>query len=461
MKFNAPVHTKSSHWFWRLVMVLMMAALLILPYSEPVSASTAPSVTIVSVNMDVSVSVRFDHFPANTNFVARMGVYGTAGQEITAFGSGEGGTFTATFTIPAGLRGVKTLFIRLDSKTGNYHAYNYFTNNPAGSGVIVPSSSTAAIPTFSVENVIKDNQVTIKTYHLPANVSFVVRMGAYGTLGVGGEVVNTFNSGTGGTINATFNIPASLHGSYRIAIRMDGQTGGYYSYNWFYNDVAAAPTAVAPGYVGIPTFGIQSVAVDDSVTILTNNLPAGIDFVVRMGVYGSYAIGGSEVGTFNSGTGGAVTKTFTIPAGLKGKAQIAIRMDSTVGGFYAYNWFYNNTAPVATPTPGPTATPGPTVAPGYSGYPTFYITAVKKDVSVTVRAYNLPPAQTFGVRMNVYGSYGIAGTLVTTFDSAAGGTQDFTFAIPDALKSSQRIALRMDSSLGFYAFNWFWNNSTY
>jgi hypothetical protein len=44
----------------------------------------------------------------------------------------------------------------------------------------------------------------------------------------------------------------------------------------------------------------------------------------------------------NSGTGGAFSKTFTIPAALAGRYKIAIRLETASGYYYAYNWFYNN-----------------------------------------------------------------------------------------------------------------------
>jgi hypothetical protein len=62
-----------------------------------------------------------------------------------------------------------------------------------------------------------------------------VRMGPIGTKAIGGIVVGTTDSGTGGSFEATYNIPASLAGSALIAIRMDSANGFYYSYNWFYN----------------------------------------------------------------------------------------------------------------------------------------------------------------------------------------------------------------------------------
>jgi hypothetical protein len=61
-------------------------------------------------------------------------------------------------------------------------------------------------------------------------------MGAYGTRGQGGIAVGTFASNAGGSLAATFTIPAALKGYDRIAIRMQSPTSGYYSYNWFWNN---------------------------------------------------------------------------------------------------------------------------------------------------------------------------------------------------------------------------------
>ncbi len=62
-----------------------------------------------------------------------------------------------------------------------------------------------------------------------------------------------------------------------------------------------------------------------------------------MGPYGSFGIDGTAVGTTETGAGGTITATYTIPADLAGSYQIAIRMESPYN--YAYNWFYNVTAP--------------------------------------------------------------------------------------------------------------------
>jgi hypothetical protein len=319
----------------------------------------------------------------------------------------------------------------------------------------------ATIPTFSIVAVVTDTSVTIRTSNFPANQLFTVRMGAYGTQAIGGIIVGTTNSGAGGTFEETYAIPASLAGSYRIAIRMDSP-GGYFAYNWFYNaTVAVTPGTVVPPISGIPTFKIQAVVKDTTVTILTNNFPPNQTFTVRMGPMGTRAIGGIVVGTTDSGVGGAFSATYNIPAALAGSYQIAIRMDSPQG-YYAYNWFYNNTTgpvtPTATITPGgPTLTP---TTPPYTGIPTFSIQGVVRDVSVSILTNNFPPNQTFTVRMGPYGTAGIGGIVVGTTNSGTGGTFSETYSIPAALAGSSRIAIRLESPQGYFAYNWFWNNTT-
>jgi hypothetical protein len=306
---------------------------------------------------------------------------------------------------------------------------------------LAPASAVEAgvIPTFSILSVDKDVSVTIMTYNLPASQDFTVRMGAYGTLGIGGIVVKTTSSGVGGSQKLTYDIPVSLKGSKRIAIRMDS-TKGYYAYNWFWNNTA--PGGTSTGYSGIPTFSITAVEKDVKVTLKTKNLPPSQTFTVRMGAYG-----GVIVGTVDSAAGAVQTLSFNVPASLKGSTRIAIRMDSSLG-YYAFNWFWNN------------STSGGTVTPGYSGIPTFAIQAVVKDVSVTVKTKNLPPSQNFTVRMGAYGTLGLGGVVVAVLNSGVGGVQTLSFTIPASLKGSSRLAVRMDSDKGYYAYNWFWNTST-
>ena len=315
----------------------------------------------------------------------------------------------------------------------------------------IDTVQASTIPTFSIVSVVEDSKVTIKTYNFPKNIDFKVTMGKYGTRGIGGTLITTTNSGEGGSLSLTYDIPAGLKGLDRIAIRLEGTTGGYYSYNWFWNNTSEVSSGTTPGYSGIPTFSIVSVEEDSKVTIKTNNFPKDVDFKVLMGKYGTKGIGGTLVTTTNSGDGGVLTLTYDIPAGLKGLDRIAIRLEATSGGYYAFNWFWNNDSEVAAPV---------TPVPGYTGIPTFMITAVVEDTTVTIKTNNFPKDVEFKVLMGKYGTAGIGGFEVATTDSGDGGALTLTYNIPDSLKGLDRIAIRLQAtSGGYYAYNWFWNNT--
>lgn len=208
-----------------------------------------------------------------------------------------------------------------------------------------PNPSPGAIPTFSIVSVDKDKSVTIKTSNFPAKDSFDVRMGAFGTKGINGKLIETIDSNKGGSFTANFKIPVSLRGSERIAIRLESNTGSkYFAYNWFYNNTSGGNSGnPSSGYKGFPTFTVVSVVKNDSVTIKTSNLPKKDTFDVYMGKIGTRGLNGIKVDTTSSGQGGSLTLTYKIPEKLKGEYQIAIRMQSPTSGYFAYNWFYNNT----------------------------------------------------------------------------------------------------------------------
>jgi hypothetical protein len=230
------------------------------------------------------------------------------------------------------------------------------------------SVRASAIPTISIVSVIRDETVTIRTQNYPSGVTFTARMGAMGTRGIGGTVVGTTPSAEGGSFLTTYEIPDSLHGSYRIAIRLDSPEG-YYSFNWFYNntteDVAdAPPPAPAPGYSGYPTFMIAAVVRDETVTIRTSNFPPEQTFTARIGSIGTRGVGGTVVGTTATDEGGSFLVTYSIPAAYRGASRLSIRMDSPQG-YFAYNWFYNNTTAPVDGAPPPAAaadSPAPAAA---------------------------------------------------------------------------------------------------
>ncbi len=202
-------------------------------------------------------------------------------------------------------------------------------------------------PTFSIVSVKTDKTVTIKAHNFPAHDTFKVMMNYIGTHGVNGVVVDTINTGAGGSFTATFSIPNALKGQYQIAIRLQSTSGsGYYAYNWFYNNTKYTGTGGAynytGGYYGYPYITVVSVVKNKNVTLKITNLPKNDKYKVLLGKIGTLGVNGTNVGTFTTGKGGTKTIKVQIPASLQGKSQIAVRIQSVGGsGYYAYNWFYN------------------------------------------------------------------------------------------------------------------------
>lgn len=109
-----------------------------------------------------------------------------------------------------------------------------------------PPPETGPIPTISILEVVKNVSVTIRAHDFPANVDFKARMGFIGTKGIDGFMVDTINSGKGGSFTVTLGIPERLHGEKQIAIRLESEEG-YYSYSWFDNTSSwSAPVTTDP-----------------------------------------------------------------------------------------------------------------------------------------------------------------------------------------------------------------------
>ncbi|MGB7876015.1 MAG: hypothetical protein WBL25_16660, partial [Anaerolineales bacterium] len=99
--------------------------------SPPAPApAVIPTIAILSVVEDESVTIRANNYPANTKFdvfMGKMGTNGVNGIKVDSINSRNGGTFTATFEIPRKLRGEDQIAIRLEGSSG-YYSYNWFKN---------------------------------------------------------------------------------------------------------------------------------------------------------------------------------------------------------------------------------------------------------------------------------------------------------------------------------------------
>lgn len=237
--------------------------------------------------------------------------------------------------------------------------------------------------------------------------------------------------------------------------------------------IAGVATASTPPAATIPTISIIDVVAGQTVTIQTANFPPDQTFRVTMGKIGTRGIDGIEVDSTNSEAGGVLTETYTIPPELRDEALISIRLESPQG-FFSYNWFFNTTASVpvtgttATPAPTATATLSPTPAPtgtttpatAVSGIPTITITGVVRDQQVSIQAANFPPDQNVRVMLGKMGTRGISGIVVDTTPSGSTGSFSGIYSIPSELAGMGQIAIRLESTGGYFGYNWFFNNTT-
>jgi hypothetical protein len=215
-------------------------------------------------------------------------------------------------------------------------------------------------------------------------------------------------------------------------------------------------SAAQAAYSGHPYIEIVAVDKNDWVTIRAYNLPRYDTFAVLQNYMGTRGKNGVNVGTLKSGSNSSVTQTYPIAGAFKDQKRIAIRLQSTTGsGYFAYNWFYHKNSGAQPPS----GTTPPSS--GYTGYPTFSIKSVVRNVSVTIVTKNLPPNDTFAVKMNYMGTRGKNGYTVATLNTGAGGKQTLTYNIPAELHGQRRIAIRLQSTSGsgYFAYNWFYNNT--
>jgi hypothetical protein len=203
------------------------------------------------------------------------------------------------------------------------------------------------------------------------------------------------------------------------------------------------PVQAADGFF----IDVVSVKADESVTIRYRSAPANYLFTVRMDVAGNKALNGIVVAETNSGSGGSFQETYKIPAELQGKKTIAIRVDSTRGGFYSFNWFNNTTFTAAIPATG-------TTKPVLTGRgPAVKVLGIKGDM-MTVRATGFPANVTFSVRVGPFYGFAKQGEVMGTVYSGKGGDFDFNIKISNRVKANELGALRLDGS-GYYAYNAF------
>lgn len=309
----------------------------------------------------------------------------------------------------------------------------------------------AGVPTFTIVSVKVDESVRIRTSNFPANTLFTVRMDVVGKAGVNGIIVTQTNTGAGGAFEETYAIPAELKGKAQLAIRLESNSG-HYAFNWFNNATSGSTPVVIPTAApGVPVTGtginikIAGVTANKTVTIDANNFPANVNFRIRIGPFYNFWKGGEVVGTINSGNGGNFRFSVNLPSVVNNVELVSVRLDSTTGGYYAYNAFKNVDAAVV--TPGNSPTPVSTVG-------TCTVTSnVPGSVSKSAE---------FDARWTIKNTSNKTWDMNNTDYKFVSGTEmhkrDSRYDMPNTVKPGQSITLIVDMVApkysGYYSTNW-------
>ncbi|TAK14192.1 MAG: hypothetical protein EPO32_02410 [Anaerolineae bacterium] len=206
----------------------------------------APSTKVLNVVKDTEVTLQLFNMAPEKEFLVTMGPIGTQGIGGFVVGTqttGEGGSFIVTYPIPAQLQGEALISIRLQSTSSGHYAYDYFANEDGYNAVTGGTSTTnpnwvlpaGTYPSFEIVSVVVDSKVSITGVNFTKDDIYTVRLGLYGSEGVGGFIVGTIETGDQSAFSATFDIPESLRGLDMIAIRLESQNADYYAFNFFYN----------------------------------------------------------------------------------------------------------------------------------------------------------------------------------------------------------------------------------
>lgn len=327
-----------------LVMILTAAAL-----PTAASAAATPLIDIVGVKPDESVTIRANDFPANVDFIVRMDASGNRGENglpVASLNSGRGGAFEATIPIPAQLKGVATIAIRLESKPG-WFAYNWFTNKVGGvqptpqpAPTVQPTAQPQPVPVtgpkpfLSILAVRSNELVELEARNMPANTNLTVRVGPFVNFYRDYVTTPTVRTDANGYARWTVTLPAVVQNVEMVTVRIDG--GGRYAFNAFEN--------VTRGTVGgVPVTSTGTCQVTSVVPTSSVGTRADLDVVWTVKNTSSKNWEASSV-DYKYVSGSKIQKrgdAFDLPATVKPGESIRIVLDvtaPTTAGNYSTNW---------------------------------------------------------------------------------------------------------------------------
>jgi hypothetical protein len=328
--------------------------------------------TLWAVGYTSGLSAQSNNFTvtaAATSLSPTSGTVGTAGVTISAKGfaatsaltvtvggvnatitsggtTDSNGSSTVTFTIPAAPHGAQAVVVS-DGTNSATSATNF----------TVTQSATGLSPTSGP---VGTTGVTILAQGFIASHALTVTVG-----GTSASITTGGTTGTNGATTVTFTIPAAPHGAQAVVVS-DGTNSATSATNF---TVTQSATGLSPTSGPVGTTGV---------TILAQGFIASHALTVTVGgTSASITTGGT------TGTNGATTVTFTIPAAPHG-AQAVVVSDGTNSATSATNFTVTQSATGLSPTSGPVGTTGVTIlAQGFIASHALTVTVGGTSASIT------------------------------------------------------------------------------
>ena len=444
---------------------------------------------ISDVDRNHSVTIRFAEWEKGKKYVIYLCRNGTNFREKYKVGEIQANkskpAFNKTVSIPKQLRSDLHIAVLVITYSDNSHGYTIFENtdgydvntdwslNPIHRSSSQTTGKECKIYgglKFWIKELDKTNDtITIKVTDYDREDTYTVLIGENSS-SFQGLFLGKIDPTDARTHTRTYDIPAQIRSADELRVTVQDIHNNhscstavsnkriYWEVIDPYGSFTVLNTGSGVPSTATPFTNIIGVVQDSEVTLQTYNFPADKDFVVTMGPLGTKGVGGFVIGTQNSGVGGSFVVTYPIPAQLWGSAYIAIRLQSTTSGHFAYDYFENASGYSASSGGSSSVSAGWTLAAGT--YPYTQVTAVVKDGTVTFSGFNFTKYDTYTVTMGPIGSKGVGGFIVAEKATGASSTFTETFTIPAGLYGADRIAIRFQSqNTPYYAYDWFYNSN--
>jgi hypothetical protein len=209
----------------------------------------------------------------------------------------------------------------------------------------------------------------------------------------------------------------------------------------------STPTRLVPATQNVsslPAVTVVDLQSGKRVRLQFANLPANVEFAVRLGASGAAAAGASAVAHITSPDGSPVVFWIEISPELASSSRIDVRIDSAAG-LSATTSFDNLAVALAAPTATATTTT-------FVANPVITVLHVQKGGIVIAAVSGLPANTNYSVTVGKAGTQGVDGYVIAHLysGSIAGVSLVGTYEIPASLRNEATLDLRLDAGGAVY-----------